>query len=240
MSVVLNREMHVDHAGPKSVRLLYERRQRHAKACGAHRLRRSCRCDANQSPYMRPFVQAAPQYRTINVVPGMYLSIPRTPACDTIKQSDRKDTSLPDAVTLSTTITGFMSAVLIPTGAAIAAFLAWRVARDKLKLDLYDRRFAIYDAALDYYFLKDGQHAGSDPETIERIKRKCIKACREAQFLFDESSGVVQALNRVRRMTDGSQPKLMEDLEAAMAKFIHFGKRRSGADRILGVFFEAD
>ncbi len=133
-----------------------------------------------------------------------------------------------------------MSAILIPAGAAIAAFLAWRVARDKLKLDLYDRRFAIYDAALDFYFLKDGQHATSDPETVERIKRKCIKACREAQFLFDRSSGVVEALDRVRCMPEGSQPKLMKDLEAAMAKFIYFGNRRSGADNVLGLFFEPD
>ena len=147
---------------------------------------------------------------------------------------------MPDAGSVSTTIARFMSAILIPAGAAIAAFLAWRVARDKLKLDLYDRRFAIYDAALDFYFLKDGQHASSDPETVERIKRKCVRASREARFLFDESSGVAKALDRVLRMPDGSQPQLMKDLEDAMAKFIYFGKRRSSADRLLGLIFEPD
>ena len=137
----------------------------------------------------------------------------------------------------NTAVAGFLYENLVPAIAALAALLAWRVARDKLKLDLYDRRFAIYDAALDYYFLRTGHHTSSDPETRERIERKCIKACREARFLFDERSGVVPALDRVRCLAEGSQPKLMEDLEAAMARFIDFGRRRPGA-QMLGLFFE--
>jgi hypothetical protein len=46
--------------------------------------------------------------------------------------------------------TQYMTALMTPLVAAIAAYVAWKqssIARNKLKLDLFDRRFAVYDAA---------------------------------------------------------------------------------------------
>ncbi len=46
--------------------------------------------------------------------------------------------------------TAYLQALLTSVVAALAAFIAWRqwlTARNKLKLDLFDRRFAVYDAA---------------------------------------------------------------------------------------------
>ena len=123
--------------------------------------------------------------------------------------------------------------------AAMAGFLTWRVAHQKLKLDLYDKRFAIYEAALDFYLLKDGHLDSGDPKRVEDIHRTFIRACREAKFLFDTASGVFEALDKVRCMAVGNQPKLMTDLEAAMDRFIYFGKRRSNPERFWRLFFEA-
>lgn len=46
--------------------------------------------------------------------------------------------------------TTYLAALLTPTIAVLGAFIAyrqWLTAQNKLKLDLFDRRFAIYDAA---------------------------------------------------------------------------------------------
>lgn len=46
--------------------------------------------------------------------------------------------------------TAYLQALLTPVVAVLAALIAWRqwrTARNKLKLDLFDRRFAVYDAA---------------------------------------------------------------------------------------------
>jgi hypothetical protein len=46
--------------------------------------------------------------------------------------------------------TQVLSALLTPTIAVIVAIIAyrqWKTAQNRLKLDLFDRRFAVYDAA---------------------------------------------------------------------------------------------
>ncbi len=49
--------------------------------------------------------------------------------------------------------TSFVTALLVPTIALFGAFIAyqqWRTAREKLKLDLFDKRFAVYDTARNF------------------------------------------------------------------------------------------
>jgi len=71
----------------------------------------------------------------------------------------------------------------------------WWTHRERLKLDLYKRRFDIYSRTLDLY------HAFSDwtpseteknsmslknPSELRKAQQAFIKASREAQFLFDD------------------------------------------------------
>lgn len=46
--------------------------------------------------------------------------------------------------------TAYLSALLVPTVAVLGAFIAyrqWRTAQNKLKLELFEKRFAVYDSA---------------------------------------------------------------------------------------------
>lgn len=49
--------------------------------------------------------------------------------------------------------TAYLSALLTPTVAVLGAFIGyrqWRLAQNRLKLDLFERRLAIYRAAIDF------------------------------------------------------------------------------------------
>jgi hypothetical protein len=77
-----------------------------------------------------------------------------------------------------------LAALLTPVIAVAAAFIAWqqwRTNRNKLKLDLFDRRFAIYDAARTFIGqLLAGTHA-SDAQTFDFLSRT-----RDAEFILDK------------------------------------------------------
>lgn len=81
--------------------------------------------------------------------------------------------------------TAYVSALMVPVVALIAAgiaFLQWRLAQNKLMLDLFDRRFKIYEGARD--FLRSVMTSGKakDEEML-----KFLISTREAKWLFDES-----------------------------------------------------
>jgi len=63
----------------------------------------------------------------------------------------------------------------------------WLTNREKLRLDLYDRRFKIYLAAMEFHkalVIWDGT------EEQQKLIDPFIQAFRESRFLFPESSGV--------------------------------------------------
>lgn len=88
--------------------------------------------------------------------------------------------------------------VQIGTGITTAALAAMaylisreqaRYSREKLRLDLYNRRFAIYDLALTFYralVVYDGKRS---PE-FESMSIDFAHGVKESQFLFDDSAGV--------------------------------------------------
>jgi len=83
--------------------------------------------------------------------------------------------------------------------AGIVAYIGYRQYRtnvDKLRLDLYDRRFSIYLAALDYYYAL----TELDPTSAEYVSagRQFIKAIRESRFLFGIDSEPVRMLEEIR------------------------------------------
>ncbi|MBJ7533272.1 hypothetical protein JDN40_04015 [Rhodomicrobium vannielii ATCC 17100] len=79
------------------------------------------------------------------------------------------------------------------------AYSQMRIASAKARLDLYNRRFAIYICALEYYLIL------SNDASEAEIKEKTIsftKASRESIFLFDPIDGIGQTMHDI--MQDGS------------------------------------
>jgi hypothetical protein len=97
-------------------------------------------------------------------------------------------------------------AVVISVVSACVAFAAWRTSREKLRLDLYNRRFDIYSRALDLLHIletwqpseqeKNSTSLQQSPD-LEKAQRAFTKASREAQFLFDDASGVHKLLEQM-------------------------------------------
>ena len=81
--------------------------------------------------------------------------------------------------------TSYLTALLTPFVAVAGAYIAWRqsaIARNKLKLDLFDRRFKVYDEAraLLAMVLTTGR-------VSEEGLYKFGAGTREARWLFDKS-----------------------------------------------------
>jgi hypothetical protein len=84
-----------------------------------------------------------------------------------------------------------IAATIVAIFVARISRLKWLTAREKLRLDLYERRFVIYERALDFagaLQLWDGT-----PEQVV-LQGPFIKAFRESRFLFPANSGVHQFL----------------------------------------------
>lgn len=71
----------------------------------------------------------------------------------------------------------------------------WWVSHEKLRLDLYNRRFDIYSRALDFYHSL--LTAGDSDSDLENAQRNFIRASRESRFLFDKASGVHRLLEQM-------------------------------------------
>jgi hypothetical protein len=80
--------------------------------------------------------------------------------------------------------TQVLSALLTPTIAvivAIIAYLQWRTAQNRLKLDLFDRRFAVYDAARNLLSSVITSGKAKEDEML-----KFLAHTREAKWLFND------------------------------------------------------
>lgn len=89
--------------------------------------------------------------------------------------------------------TTYLAALLTPTIAIFGASIAyrqWRTAQNKLKLDLFERRLFVYEAARDY--LGSIYTSG---KTSPEAEFKFLSGTRGAKWLFDDT--VVQYLDKV-------------------------------------------
>jgi hypothetical protein len=80
---------------------------------------------------------------------------------------------------------------LVAICVAVIAYRQWRTARERLRLDLYNRRFEIYSKVLDFSQALSMWHG--TPEQMA-LRAPFIKAFRESRFLFPRSSGVYNLL----------------------------------------------
>ena len=81
--------------------------------------------------------------------------------------------------------TAYVTALMVPLVALIAAgvaLLQWRLAQNKLKLDLFDRRFRVYEAAREFLSSIMSSGRAKDDEL-----QKLLQATREAKWLLDAS-----------------------------------------------------
>lgn len=79
--------------------------------------------------------------------------------------------------------TNYLSALLTPTIAVLASVIAyrqWRTAQNKLKLDLFDRRFSVYEASRDLLASIVTSGKAKDEEVF-----KFLIATREAKWLLN-------------------------------------------------------
>ncbi len=74
--------------------------------------------------------------------------------------------------------------------------LQFRINKHKFRLDLYNRRFAVYEKTLSYfqsYYSKD-----SNPDSTILSEREFIRAYRESVFLFGSDSNVYKRLTEIK------------------------------------------
>ena len=80
--------------------------------------------------------------------------------------------------------TAYLTALLTPTVAVLGSFIAyrqWRLAQNKLKLDLFDRRFSVYVCARDLLASIMTTGLAKDEEVF-----KYLVGTREAKWLLNE------------------------------------------------------
>lgn len=82
--------------------------------------------------------------------------------------------------------------ILISIAIALIGYLQYRVNSHKFRLDLYNRRFSVYEKALAYY--QSYYSSDSKVEFIDECACDFIRAYREAKFLFGGDSRVCQQL----------------------------------------------
>jgi len=69
-----------------------------------------------------------------------------------------------------------------------------KIASSKARLDLYNKRFAIYTTALEYYQALWGK----TDTPIKVCEANMIKAFRESKFLFKSSDGIYETLEKIK------------------------------------------
>ena len=117
-----------------------------------------------------------------------------------------------------------LATVVLAIWAAVFTYRSWRDSREKIRLDLFDRRFDIYLRTLSLYQVllnwkdTDEQKALVDP---------FLKAGREARFIFPSNSGGYEYLEEF-----GLQALGIIHFKASMALYPEEGMHHARADLI--------
>ena len=90
-------------------------------------------------------------------------------------------------------------AVSLAIGGAVGyvAYQQWKTARDKLRLDLYDRRFKVFQAVMDFI----GHASSTDATSVQEII-KFDTARTEALFLFGGDKELLDYLASIRAKSE--------------------------------------
>ena len=86
--------------------------------------------------------------------------------------------------------------IFISAAVALIGYFQYKVNRYKLRLDLYNRRFSVYEKSLayfqSYYLPKPAE------DFIDSCARDFVRAYRESMFLFGEDSAVYKVLTELK------------------------------------------
>lgn len=122
----------------------------------------------------------------------------------------------------------------------ISGFVAWithqqlKTNQEKLRLDLYNRRFDIYAKTLNFYHALLEYDASKKASTFSSLHNEFIKSQREAQFLFDRNSQIFQILEELHSKSfkiigfkeDGKKtiscPEMLSKMAAEMTEAFSF------------------
>ena len=88
-----------------------------------------------------------------------------------------------------------LATLFVSALALVVVYSQMRIASAKVRLDLYNRRFTVYESALELYaaLFNQGQ------QDINPLRMKFMRSVRESRFLFDEKDGVYAALETIRK-----------------------------------------
>jgi hypothetical protein len=84
-----------------------------------------------------------------------------------------------------------LATVTLAIWAAGVTYRSWRDSREKIRLDLFNRRFDIYLRTLTFYLQLI---VWTDAEEQKALTDPFVKASREARFIFPSKSGVYEYL----------------------------------------------
>jgi hypothetical protein len=123
------------------------------------------------------------------------------------------------------TTTTSVSASIIAVCALVLTFQGWRDKRVKIRLDLFNRRFAIYQRVLVLY---QELIVWEDREDQKALIQPFIEASREALFIFPRKSGVYEYIQefwehtwRIANFKEASQPLRDCGMNQELAKLIN-------------------
>lgn len=86
--------------------------------------------------------------------------------------------------------------IIISASVAAIGYFQFQVNRSKLKLDLYNRRFSVYEKSVKYYQTYYSKNSSKEHE--EETASEFIRAYRESIFLFGENSEVFSELENLK------------------------------------------
>lgn len=86
---------------------------------------------------------------------------------------------------------------MISIGAVAIALSQYFIAKHKLRLDLYNRRFRIYELTNAVYQNLSGTKESLDSPEHQILMREFIRSIRESQFLFKKSSKIYPILEAI-------------------------------------------
>lgn len=84
--------------------------------------------------------------------------------------------------------------IIISCVVAIIGILQYRTNKHKFRLDLYNRRFAVFEKSLEYF---QGYYS-KDQENITNCAKEFIRFYRESVFLFGLDSDVYKVLTELK------------------------------------------
>jgi hypothetical protein len=102
----------------------------------------------------------------------------------------------------------FLVAIASVCVGALAVWVALRqskTSRQKLRLDLYDKRFAVFERTLAFYSALLGSAESLQSDAFESLFREFIRAHNESQFLFDPESGIFKLLGQMVQRAGASR-----------------------------------